>query len=227
MSQVKIESPRMKRAHLNFLHLPGEIRNEIYTQLLVLPRESNILPFYDCNLYDIYPEILSVCRKTHTEALPILYGLNTFIANTTPTSCFPRLTPFHAPVQSSAMVALIRRYYVRIRLDYQPSFSFERARDAFTGMEELTVDVFRMNFDRWSPGVLTRFEGVRGVKNVRIVGSTYGFPRYVEWLEGCIASAEGVDVEGFEGEEQTVVENVRRCDGRTVGRELGMNIAEV
>jgi hypothetical protein len=205
-----MESLTIERVHPNFLDLPGEIRNEIYILLLVIPRKTYIAPVFDCKPNPIHPQILSACREIHNEALQILYGLNTFIANPILISDLPKLTPFHPIVDSLEMVALIRKYYIRIQLDCDPWYSLETVRDAFTGVEELTVFVFQMNFES-SPGALTRFEGVRGVKNVRIVGSTYGFPRYVEWLEGCITAAEGEDVEGFEGDER-VGEDVRRFD---------------
>ena len=40
-------------------------------------------------------------------------------------------------------------------------------------------------------GALKPFEGVRGVKKVRIWGSTTGFENYIAWLEAVMMSPEG------------------------------------
>lgn len=58
-------------------------------------------------------------------------------------------------------------------------------------MEELTIEVFQAQFGSSDYQVLQRFEGIRGVKHVKIYGSVTGFPRYVEWLTHTMMLGEG------------------------------------
>lgn len=180
-----------------FLDLPGEIRNQIYTQLLLVPRPSlQRLPGDP----PIYPQILSVCRKVHEEARQILYSCNTFLAHPNLLSGLPRLSLYHGSISSSTLISLIRRYHIRVRLDCDPNFSLIKAASAFSGVEELTIEVFQAQFGSSDYTVLRLFEGVRGVKRVRIYGSVTAFPEYIDWLEAAIVTPKEGVVEVFEKE---------------------------
>ncbi|KAL2817744.1 hypothetical protein BDW59DRAFT_175374 [Aspergillus cavernicola] len=58
----------------NFLGLPGELRNKIYTHLLV--REEPITPWYHDN--ELAPNLLRANKTIHHEAKSLLYGRNCF-----------------------------------------------------------------------------------------------------------------------------------------------------
>jgi hypothetical protein len=154
-----MEAANIQSLTFAFMDLPGEIRNEVYARLLVLPYDSHP-PMAYSDSDKVYPQILAVCRKVHAEALPLLYGSNTFIANPTLLSCLPRLTVFYPMIQSSQMVSLIRKYLVRVRLDCMPNYSYEAAMGAFSGVDELTIEVFQAQFRGSRHEVLTLFEGV-------------------------------------------------------------------
>jgi hypothetical protein len=201
-------------ANLTFLDLPGEIRNQIYHQLIVLPSLSVPKPLND---HPIYPEILHTCRKIHEEARQILYGCNTFIAHPNLLAGLPRLRKCFDTISRPSLISMIRRYYIRVRLDCDPNFSAKKAQEAFTGVEELTLDVFQAQFGSSDYKVLKLFEGIRAVNKARIYGSITGFPEYANWLEGAMMSLEGNSVPGF-GEEGT--NNVRTYDIWTVSGRL-------
>ncbi|AEO56089.1 hypothetical protein MYCTH_2300594 [Thermothelomyces thermophilus ATCC 42464] len=101
----------MPRDPPTFLTLPLELRLEIYSHLLVLPppppRES-LRPIYRCSFAasralgsptgtnskpTLHPQILRVNKQTYHEALPILYGQNTFSAH--PVQFTARPTLYH------------------------------------------------------------------------------------------------------------------------------------
>ena len=88
-----------------------------------------------------------------------------------------------------------------MRLDCDPNFTTEKASDAFSGVEELTIEVFQAQFGGSDYRVLRLFEGIRGVKKVKIFGSVIAFPEYVGWLRGSIMSPKGVGVCAFESQE--------------------------
>jgi hypothetical protein len=85
-----------------------------------------------------------------------------------------------------------------VRLDCDPRFSTVEIQNAFTGVEELTVEVFQAQFGGSDYSVLKRFESVQGVKNARIYGRIYAFPEYVKWLQGAMMSCIGDMVEPFD-----------------------------
>lgn len=180
---------------LTFLSLPGEIRNQIYYQLLLVPSLSIPRLLGDPPLY---PHIVSVCRKVYSEAQQILYGFNTFLAHPSLLNGLPRLRLYYSTISSPSLISLIRKYHIRVRLDCNPSFSVRNARDAFTGMEELTIEVFQAQYSSSSYRVLRLFEQIRGVKQARIYGSVTGFPEYVEWLQDTMTSPKDVEVRPFE-----------------------------
>jgi hypothetical protein len=204
-------------ASLTFLDLPGEIRNQIYRRLLIVP------PLSTSRLLSnppIYPQILSVCRKVHEEARQILYSCNTFLAHTDLLSGLPRLRLCYDTISSPTLIPLIQRYHIRVRLDCDPNFSLEKATNAFSGVEELTIEVFQAQFGSSDYKVLRLFEGVRGVKRARVYGSVTAFPEYVAWLEAPIVTPEEGVVKAFETG-RAVIGQVRTYDIWTVSGNQG------
>ncbi|KAI1741212.1 hypothetical protein F4680DRAFT_447121 [Xylaria scruposa] len=63
---------------LGFLHLPSELRNEIYH--LVLLNEDPITPFrpYDLQQQQLTPGLLRANKAVHREASSLFYGMNCF-----------------------------------------------------------------------------------------------------------------------------------------------------
>jgi hypothetical protein len=101
---------------------------------------------------------------------------------------------------------MIRRFYISVRLDCDPNFSAQKAKEAFSGVDELTLDVFQAQFGSSDFKVLRLFETVRGVKRARVCGSISGFPEYAKWLVEAMMTAEGISLERFvEGGERTKV----------------------
>lgn len=202
---------------VHFLDLPLEIREQIYTYLLAnrLPdSRTPSWPDVDYPPMTLHPAILAVSHQTHQEALPILYSQNTFRAHPTLLASFPSL--YHpSPTTSSQLpqlsestcpgVRLIRRWYLRVRLDCGPFWDAEAVERSFTGAEEVTLQLWQSMFLECGNEVLRGFEGVRGVRRVRIWGSTSGMEGYLRWLEGAMRSPVGTYVAPFvdgDGEEE-------------------------
>lgn len=82
-------------------------------------------------------------------------------------------------------------------------------------MEELTIEVFQAQFGSSNYNVLRLFEGIRGVKKVRVYGSVQAFPDYVAWLEDAMRTKVGKEVVPFGGE-KVVAPQVRGYDLWTV-----------
>ena len=85
-----------------------------------------------------------------------------------------------------------------MRLDNDPNFDTERAERAFSGVEELTIEVFQAQYGSADHRVLRLFEGERGVKRARVYGSVVKVPRYVQWLQNAMMSPKGTEVAAFE-----------------------------
>ncbi|KAF7872035.1 uncharacterized protein EAF02_009140 [Botrytis sinoallii] len=188
---------------LTFLDLPGEIRNHIYQLLLIIPSIS--IPRRLGSDPHIYPQILSVCRRVHDEAEQILYGSNVFIAHPNLLTGLPRLRWKYDTISSSRLISNIKKYYIIVRLDCDPNFSAKKAEEAFSEVDELTIRVEQSTFRGSDYKVLRLFEGVRGVKRVRIYGSVTGFPAYVEWLQGVMMTPKKVDVAPFQSQKSNVI----------------------
>ncbi|TVY33009.1 hypothetical protein LSUB1_G007574 [Lachnellula subtilissima] len=182
---------------LTFLDLPGEIRNQIYCQLLLVPSLSTARLLGDP---PIYPAILSTCRKIHSETHPILYGSNTFLAHPNLLTGLPRLRLYYSTISSPILISRIRRFHIRVRLDNDPNFSAQKAQESFTGVEELTIEVFQAQYGSSDYKVLRLFEGVRGVERTRVYGSITGFPEYAEWLQNVMSTPVGKEVDLFDKE---------------------------
>ena len=198
------------------LRLPGEIRNQIYDLLLITPPPGIPRPLG--NNPQIHPQILSVCQQIHREAIDVLYGKNTFIAHYSLLSSLPQLRRWQHPVTSLALIAMIKRYHIYVRLDCDPRFTVETARDAFTGMEELTVEVFQSQFGSSDYTVLRLFEEIRGVKRAKVFGSVTAFPEYICWLENAMMSPKGMSFVEYGESGAEVVRDLWTASGPKVWR---------
>jgi len=85
-------------------------------------------------------------------------------------------------------------------LDNDPNFSAQKAQESFTGVEELTIEVFQAQYGSSDYKVLRLFEGVRGVERTRVYGSITGFPEYAEWLQNVMSTPVGKEVDLFDRE---------------------------
>lgn len=176
----------------SFLSLPYELRLEIYNHLLLLPPTPP---------QTLHPQILRACRQIHAEALPLLYGRNTFEAHASLLVSFPRLRPWYSPVASASAAALITRVRVRVRLDAGAGFGQMRATRELSGRDEVVIDCWQAAYRSAGWQVLRLFEGVRGVRRARVTGSIGGFEEYARWLERSMMSDEGAEVAAYWGEE--------------------------
>lgn len=177
----------------NFLGLPGEIRNQIYELLLVIPIHPSVKQDRS-STSGIHPQIMAASRQTHREASAILYGCNTFISNESLLTSMPRLRAWHMPVTAPQYVKMITRYHMHVRLDCDARFKAEAATTAFSGLDELTVAVWQAQYGSSGYEVLRLLEGVRRVKKATVSGSVTSFPVYKTWLEVVMMSADGVDL---------------------------------
>lgn len=199
-------------ARLTFMDLPGEIRNEIYDQLLIVPALSTPQLLGDPPLY---PQIMAVCRRIYNESKQVLYGCNTFLAHPNLLSGMPRLRLYYDTISSPTLIALIRKFHIRVRLDCDPNFSAKKASIAFTGVEELTIEVFQAQYGSSDYKVLKLFESVRGVKRARIYGSVTAFPGYVEWLQDTMMTPRDEESDMF-AKDSFMIGQVRPYDIWTV-----------
>ncbi|KAF9869467.1 hypothetical protein CkaCkLH20_13064 [Colletotrichum karsti] len=176
-----------------FLDIPIEIRLEIYSHLLLCPPLDKLAP--DTRpVQRLHPAILKVNRQIHDEASPILYCKNIFLAHETLLASFPRLRPWYPPVKERSVLPRIRRFHIRVRLDCDPGYNAEAATAAFSGADQLVIEVRQSMFLGADHEVMQLFEGVRRVKVVKIYGSTTGFEDYARWLEDVMQSdADDVD----------------------------------
>lgn len=219
-STVLNSTPKM----VTFLDLPFEIREQIYTDLLTLPSScdptnpataktattTTVISSPTTNGRLLHPAILSTCHQIHSEALPILYTKNTFQCHPKLLTSFPRLhhpSPAHKQLTETSCpgVKLIRRWYLHARLDCGPFWDADTVAKALTGAEELELEVWQSMFRADGTelsAVLRMFEGVRGVRRVRVWGSTTGVEGYVAWLEGAMRSHVGSAVEPYLGEDE-------------------------
>ncbi|KAI9158717.1 hypothetical protein HJFPF1_06715 [Paramyrothecium foliicola] len=179
-----------------FLALPLEVRLEIYSYLLHLP------PYcphqhHRPGAARVHPGLLLANRQVNAEATPLLYAHNTFVAHPTLLASFPRLRAWYHPVREAAVLARIRRFHVRLRLDCDVPYDRGAVAAAFSGLDELTIDLVQAVFMGVGCANLTRFDKVRGVARVTIRGSTTGFEDYVAWLQGAMTTTPGAAVADF------------------------------
>ncbi|KND90339.1 hypothetical protein TOPH_04910 [Tolypocladium ophioglossoides CBS 100239] len=156
----------MSTEKTSLLSLPVEIRLQIYDLLLTLP------PL----LQALRPPGARPQRLVNAEATPLRYA-NIFLAHHSQLSSFPRLRPSYAPVREASALRRIRRFHVVLRLDCEVPCSRAAFAAAFSGLDELVVEV-----------VQAVFLGA-GCANMKA---------YVRWLEGVMMSAPGARVDEFE-----------------------------
>lgn len=188
-----------------FMSLPPEIRNEIYSYLLSMPAYSR----YESKDAHVYPALLAANHKIHDEATDLLYGTNTFVAHPTMLAAFPRLRAWYDPIKESSVLPRIRRFYLQVRLDCDLPYEADAVTASFSGLDELVIDVVQAMYLGVGHGNLKKFEGVRGVGRVRIMGSTTGFDDYIQWLEKAMMSEPGTEVEPFEPVQQGWADRLR------------------
>ena len=127
----------------------------------------------------------------------MLYQDNLFEAHPKLLDGFPRLRPWYAPIREAAAAQRIRRFRLVIRLECEIGFDKDKASAAFSGLDELVVEVVQTIFMGAGCDNLRVLEGVRGVRNVLIRGSTSGFEDYVEWLAGVMTTQPGEEASQF------------------------------
>ena len=171
---------------LPFQDLPAEIRNQIYHLLLthktpILTISSHKLGPPSPTLLGLHPNLLLTCKKIYKEGSSILYSENMFQAHPTfLTDSIFALDPSR-PIGNAHLVAQIRCFHIRVRLDCDPYYTPEAVRKAFSGLENLQIEVFRSSFGLCGYDALDGFAGVRGVKRAKVYGSID--PIYARWLE--------------------------------------------
>lgn len=79
-----------------------------------------------------------------------------------------------------------------MRLDVDHGFSKTQVSDAFSGAEELEIEVWQAMFGAADLTALRLFEGVRGVMKAKVSGSVGR--GYAAWLEGVMMADYGVVV---------------------------------
>ncbi|KAG8631558.1 hypothetical protein KVT40_000698 [Elsinoe batatas] len=177
--------------------LPFEIRHQIYSYLLLSPSVTMAVV-----QNTLHPAILSTCRRIHEEAYPSLYSL-VFTAHPTLLTSLPYYLVRHRPVPPH-LGSRIKRWHILVRLDVDLRFTPEQARDAFTGCDELTVEVMQAMYGSCDFAVLGPFEDVRGVRLAKVMGSL-GDGRYGDWLQKRMMlsqSDEGVPFDETDEERQ-------------------------
>jgi hypothetical protein len=187
----------LQQPSAGFLTLPIEIRYDIYARLLCVPDYSSFSPSHVTSKDTVHANILLANRQINNEATAFLYHDNTFLAHPSLLTSFPRLRPHTHPVTSSAVLPRIRKFHLSLRLDCDPNFDAAAAEKSFSGLDELTVHVSQTSFLGIGCANLRRFEGVRGIGRVAIVGSTTGCEEYVAWLRDAMMSEPGTQVAEF------------------------------
>ncbi|MCJ1418867.1 hypothetical protein MMC32_005218 [Xylographa parallela] len=191
-----------------FLSLPGELRNAIYALLLTPTLSTHPYPFPHPH-HQLTPSLLRASHLLHTESAPFLYA-HSFRAHSSLLTSFPHFADPARPLTSRFYISLIRRWRISVRLDTDPNWSKRQVTDAFSGVEELSVDVWEASFGASGVRVLEGFWGVRGVGKARVRGCVErGMGR---WLEGVMESEMGAEVAGWGGEE-----GERKVDGEIYG----------
>ncbi|MCJ1238464.1 hypothetical protein MMC14_006453 [Varicellaria rhodocarpa] len=177
---------------LSFLDLPSEIRNVIYQ--LLLTHDTPIQAYTFQNLsprehtcLNLHPAMLLLCHKIHDEASSILYGCNRFQAHPSWLTDVTFAVYPNRPIMSTRYIAFIRRFHLRVRLDCDPFYTPAKLAEAFSGLDELEVEVFQTSFGASDYRVLECFSVVRGVKRAKVHGSVR--KPFSDWLEKIMQSA--------------------------------------
>ncbi|KAK0614293.1 hypothetical protein B0T14DRAFT_570245 [Immersiella caudata] len=158
----------------------------------------------------LHLNILYVCRKIYTEAVGVFYGRNIFFADEILLTALPRLRPWFAPVMGEGG-GRVRRWHLRLRLDTHAPWPVEKVTQAFTGVEELVVQVWQATFlGGVGADTLRLFEGVRGVRRAEIKDAPPGFEGYTAWLEKRMRLLMGEEGEEYVCEDEA---ERKRLDG--------------
>jgi hypothetical protein len=168
-----------------FFRLPAELRNQIYEELLC-PSTPSIKELSSTSQHrtappQLYPSILSTCRRIHEEATDLLYTTHIFHAHPSLLASLPHLSTPAQPVLYPAVLAKIRRWQLTLRLDTDPRFTMAQATAAFSGAEFLELRVWQSMFDGCDSSVLQLFLGIRGVQVAKVTGSVN--EELARWLE--------------------------------------------
>ncbi|KAH7152429.1 hypothetical protein B0J13DRAFT_263709 [Dactylonectria estremocensis] len=178
------------------MDLPVEIRLEIYHYLFHLPAFYKYTRSNDSSTV-VHAGLLLANRQINEEATPMLYSENTFLAHPNLLASFPRLRARYSPVKEASVLPRIRRFHVEIRLDTDLPYDQPTVTKAFSGMDELSINVIQSMYLGVGHRNLHKFEGIRGVKRAHITGSTTGFEEYAKWLEGVMQSEPGTQFDEF------------------------------
>lgn len=180
-----------------FLLLPAELRNVIYKLLLTSPYISQMRRLLNrnyCSDYVLPPiylclALLSTCKQINSEATSILYGENKFSAHPSLLTSLPHLVKSSKPICHQSVASQIRKWYINVRLDCDPNFTKEQATAAFSGVEEVEIEVYQAQYGSCDYQALMLFVDVRGVKRARVYGSVKeGFGK---WLAEVMTSPAG------------------------------------
>lgn len=186
---------------VGFMDLPVEIRLEIYQLLLHIPAFDKFARPNDPSAI-VHSNLLLANRQINAEATSLLYSDNMFLAHPTLLASFPRLRNCYGPVKESSVVPRIRRFHLQVRLDCDLPYDRDAVTKSFSGLDELEIDVVQSMFLGVGHRNLHKFEGVRGVRKVRISGSTTGFEDYIRWLENVMMSDVGTECSEFKDSQE-------------------------
>lgn len=168
-----------------FFRLPAELRNQIYNELLCseTPKLKDLAQSSapTSPSKPVYPAILSTCRKIQDEATEILYSTHVFHAHQSLLTSLPYLQTPANPVVCPSVLSKIKRWQLSIRLDTDPRFTMNQAKEAFSGAEYLELRVWQSMFHGCDCSVLKLFMGIRGVEVAKVEGSVE--PELARWLE--------------------------------------------
>jgi len=200
--------PHEAQPSSRLLSLPAELRLHIYAYLLTMPSDDlallrrltsrNHLSSYVLPTLSIDSRILRVCRQTYNEAHAILYAANTYCAHSCRLTSTPYLLAPSKPVLSPRCIHLIKKWHIQVRLDCDPNYNKQQATEAFTGAEELELEIWQAMFGAAGEGVLKLFAGVRAVGKAKVTGSVT--PGVKRWLEYTMRKPVGWESKGDEGE---------------------------
>jgi hypothetical protein len=176
-----------------FMDLPVEIRLEIYEMLLHIPACNEVARYNNDKLASVHAGLLLANRQINYEATSFLYSDNMFLAHPTLLASFPRLRQRYGPVKESSVLPRIRRFHIEVRLDCDTPYDRDQVTKAFSGLDELEVEVHQSMYLSAGHRNLHKFEGVRGVKHVKFSGSITGFDEYIDWLKQLMMSEPGTE----------------------------------
>ncbi|MCJ1224348.1 hypothetical protein MMC12_000993 [Toensbergia leucococca] len=200
-----------------FLALPGEIRNLIYTNLLVVNEHRGFCS-RPSRAQTLHSSILTTCRQIHFDCMPILYSCNRFQARLLPDF----INYGNGPIITSPRVEFGLQYLSDLSIDIDcyeyfteegirrhlrgicmtllgSGASLQKLRVLVSGAENQRLDHFPENVDVFGP-----LKELRPVKRVEICGfrdesclyaRTFSYVEEVKALiEGRDASVPDVDV---------------------------------